>query len=210
MDHIEMLTIRYPALNSCRIAIEAARDAIVRTFVNRGTLLICGNGGSYSDAEHITGELMKGFHKKRPLSTEQKQNLIDLGGELGSKLAKSLQQPLKAINLMGMPALSTAVANDIDPEFACAQQVLAFANENCAFLGISTSGNAKNVLAAAVTAKSLGVFTIGLTGADGGKMNGLFDIIIKVPETETYRIQELHLPVYHAICLSVEERFFVE
>ena len=210
MNHINILISRYPSLNSCRGAVESATDAIIRAFENGGTLLVCGNGGSYSDAEHITGELMKGFHKKRPLTAEQKQAIITAGGELGARLSESLQQPLRTINLMGMPALSTAFSNDIDPEFTCAQQVLAFANDKSAFLGVSTSGNAKNVLAAAVVAKSLGALTIGLTGADGGKMNGLFDVIIKVPETETYRIQELHLPVYHAICLSVEEWFFAE
>ena len=208
MNNFEDLLERYPALDECLDAINTARDAIIRVFENNGTLLVCGNGGSYCDAEHIAGELMKGFHKKRPLSGELKKNLVDFGGELGVRLSEGLQQPLRTISLIGMPALSTAVTNDITPEFAFAQQVMAFADDNSVFWGISTSGDACNVIAAAVTAKSLGAYTIGLTGAVGGKMNGLFDVVIKVPETETFKIQELHLPVYHAICLSVEEYFF--
>ena len=208
MDHIEVLIKRYPVLEVCRESIKKATDILIRTFENEGTLLVCGNGGSCGDAEHILGELMKGFHKKRSLSGEQKQELINVGGELGSSLAETLQQPLKTISLMGMPALTTAFANDAHYMFACAQMTLAYACSNSTLLGISTSGNAENVLAAAVVAKSLGACAIGLTGMDGGKMNSLFDIMIKVPETETFKIQELHLPVYHAICLAVEEHFF--
>ena len=210
MNQIEILITRYPVLRPCRDAIETAAAEIIRAFENGGTLLVCGNGGSYGDAEHVSGELMKGFHKKRPLPAEKKRNLISAGGELGGRLAESLQQPLRTINLMGMPAVSTAFSNDVNPEFTCAQLALAFADGNSVFLGISTSGNAKNVLAAAVTAKAMGARLIGLTGADGGKMNGLFDVIIKAPETETYKIQELHMPVCHAICLAAEERFFAD
>jgi D-sedoheptulose 7-phosphate isomerase len=210
MNHIDMLVSRYPVLQSCRYSIENAKDELICVFENGGTLLVCGNGGSGGDAEHIAGELMKGFHKKRPLLAKQKEKLIEVSKELGVELAETLQQPLRTISLMGMPALSTAFANDANAEFTFAQMVLAYASKNSALLGISTSGNAKNVLAAAVVAKSLGACAIGLTGADGGKMNGVFDVIIKVPETETYKIQELHMPVYHAICLEIEERFFSE
>ena len=208
MNHIKSLIKRYPVLKPCSDSIESATKALIRTFENDGTLLVCGNGGSCGDAEHILSELMKGFNKKRPLLNEQKQALININVELGSSLAETLQQPLKTISLMGMPALTTAFANDAKYEFACAQMTLAYACSNSTLLGISTSGNAENVLAAAVVAKSKGACTIGLTGAGGGKMNSLFDIMIKVPETETFKVQELHLPVYHAICLEVEEYFF--
>jgi D-sedoheptulose 7-phosphate isomerase len=124
------------------------------------------------------------------------------------KLASSLQTPLKAVNLCTHAALSTAFANDVNPEFIYAQLALAYASTEDVLIGISTSGNANNVLAAAITAKAMGSFTIGLTGSGGGKMNGIFDLIIKVPENETFRIQELHLPIYHAICLEVEDAFF--
>ena len=210
MDQIEQLIKRYPALSPCRDEIEKAIRQIIRAFERGGTLLVCGNGGSCADAEHIAGELMKGFRKRRPLSPEQKQKLAQVDKALGDCLAESLQQPLRTVSLMGAPALTTAFSNDVNPAFACAQQALAFADENSVFLGISTSGNAQNVLAAAVTAKAMGTPAIGLTGADGGKMNGLFDILIKVPETETYKIQELHLPVYHCVCAAVEEHFFSE
>jgi D-sedoheptulose 7-phosphate isomerase len=210
MSHIETLIERYPVLLQCRGDIEKACAKIIKTFVNNGTLLVCGNGGSCGDAEHIAGELMKGFHKKRPLSPEQKQSLISVSDDIGANLAETLQQPLRTISLMGMPALSTAFANDARSEYTFAQMALAYSCKNSTLLGISTSGNAENVLAAAVVVKSMGACTIGLTGAGGGKMKGIFDIIIKVPETETYKVQELHLPVYHAICLTVEEHFFDE
>jgi len=210
MDNIRSLIKRYPVLESSYESIVKAKDALIRTFENDGTLLVCGNGGSCSDAEHILGELMKGFRKKRPLSDKQKSDLINNGGALGESLAETLQQPLKTISLMGMPSLTTAFANDVKYEFACAQMTLAYACKNSTLLGISTSGNAENVLAAAVVAKMHGACTVGLTGADGGMMNTYFDILIKVPETETFKIQELHLPVYHAICLDIEEHFFKE
>jgi len=210
VKHIDLLISRYPVLQQCYKSIEEAKNVLIRTFETGGTLLLCGNGGSCGDAEHMSGELMKGFHKKRPLSSEQKEKLTQIDGELGNTLAETLQQPLRTICLMGMPALTTAFANDASYELACAQMTLAYACKNSTLFGISTSGNAKNVLAAAIVAKSIGAYTIGLTGVDGGKMNNMFDLIIKVPESETYKIQELHLPVYHAICLEVEEYFFSE
>jgi len=210
MSNFDILITRYPVLRQCRESFDKTKNVLIDTFKNNGTLLVCGNGGSCGDAEHISGELMKGFKKKRPLAARQKHELTAIGGDLGSSLAEYLQQPLKTISLMGMPALTTAFANDVHYEFACAQMTLAYACKDSTLMGISTSGNAKNVLAAAVVAKSIGARTIGLTGKDGGEMNALFDIMIRVPETETYKIQELHLPVYHAICLEVEDYFFDE
>ena len=142
------------------------------------------------------------------MSNELRSKILGVNPEIGGNLANSLQTPLRAINLCSVGALSTAFANDVNPEYIYAQLALAFTDPGDIFIGISTSGNAGNVLAAAVTAKAMGAYTIGLTGDNGGKMNGVFDLIVKCPENETYRIQELHLPVYHAICLEVEDAFF--
>ena len=210
MKRIDALVDRYPALLGCREQIEAATERIIDCYRAGGTVLLCGNGGSCADAQHIAGELMKGFCKARPLDGASRARLIAADAEIGGLLAAKLQSPLKAVCLSDLQALGTAFANDVDPTLAFAQQAYAFAGPGDVLLGLSTSGNAKNVLAAAVAAKARGAHTIGLTGADGGKMNDVFDTVIKVPERETYRIQELHLPVYHAVCLEVEDAFFDE
>ena len=208
MEQINKLIQRYPILACCKEEIEEACRRIISCYKADGTVLLCGNGGSCADAQHIAGELMKGFCKKRPLSDPSREKLMSADSKLGSILADKLQAPLRAICLDGLPSLSTAFANDVDPLLTFAQQVFAYAKENDVFIGISTSGNAKNILAAAVAAKAKGAYAIGMSGITGGKMNDAFDLVIRVPETETYRIQELHLPVYHAICLTVEEAFF--
>jgi len=201
---------RYPFLESCQIDTDKACHAILQTYQHNGKIVICGNGGSCADAEHIAGELMKGFLKRRPLKDELRKKFEQYGGQEGIELAKSLQTPLRAIPLCGMPALSTAVMNDIDPYYVYAQQALGLVDEGDIFWGISTSGNARNVHCAAIAAKSLGAVLIGLTGREGGLMNNLYDIVIKVPETETCRIQELHVGVYHAICMIIEKELFGE
>ena len=208
MDQINKLIERYPILACCKEQIEEACRRIISCYEADGTVLLCGNGGSCADAQHIAGELMKGFCKKRSLSDASREKLVSVDSELGSALADKLQTPLRTICLDGLPSFSTAFANDVDPLLTFAQQAFAYAREHDIFLGISTSGNAKNILAAAVAAKANGAYTIGLSGITGGKMTDVFDLVIRVPETETYRIQELHLPVYHAICLTVEEAFF--
>ena len=208
MEQINKLIERYPALNSCKARIEEACKHIIDCYKNDGTVLLCGNGGSCADAQHIAGELMKGFCKKRPLDKSEREKLISIDENFGNILGEKLQTPLRAICLDGLSSLSTAFANDIDPTLIFAQQAYAYAEKNDVLIGISTSGNAENILMAAVAAKSKGAFTIGLTGCDGGRMNDVFDLVIKVPENETYRIQELHLPVYHAICLEIEDAFF--
>lgn len=206
-QYIEELFKRRPELLILKSKIEKACEIIISVYKNGGKLLVCGNGGSCADADHITGELMKGFIKKRPLSGELKSRLAEMGD---SRLAEKLQTPLRAVNLCSMPALSTAFANDVDPDYIYAQLALGYADPGDVFIGISTSGNAKNVNCAALTSKALDAKLIGLTGKDGGKMNenGLYDVLIKVPETETFLIQELHIAVYHVICLVVEDVFF--
>ena len=171
-------------------------------------MLVAGNGGSAADAEHIVGELMKGFKKPRKLSAEQSEKLTAVNDELGKVLAENLQGAMPAIALDGHPALTTAYMNDCEPLLCFAQQVNGYGTANDVFLGISTSGNSKNVLYAAVTAKAKGMKVIGLTGAKHSKLAELADVCIKAPETETYMIQELHLPIYHCLCLMLEERFF--
>ena len=208
MNHIDFLIERYPMLEICKEQISKAIRQIIACYKAGGTVLLCGNGGSCADAQHIAGELMKGFCKKRPLSKTDKDKLIGVNSEIGKVLADGLQMPLRAICLDGLPSLSTAFANDVDPCLVFAQQAFAYAGKNDVLFGISTSGNAENVLAAAVAAKAKGAYTIGMTGSSDSKMDSIFDLIIKVPETETYLIQELHLPVYHAICLEVEDAFF--
>lgn len=201
MKHIDLLIERYPALEPCRESIEAAVKMIVDMHLHAGTLLICGNGGSAADCEHISGELLKGFLKKRPLNSDQAAGLPE-------DIAAKLQGGIRAIPLTSLSALSTAFSNDVDPELIYAQLVYAYGTESCVFLGLSTSGNAKNVCAAAKVARAKGMKTISMTGERGGKLAELCDVAIKVPETETYKVQELHLPVYHAICAEVEEIIF--
>ena len=208
--HIKELINRYPQLSECRDAIERSLAAIIRCYELGGKVLICGNGGSCADADHIVGELMKGFRKKRPLSGKIKANLINAGSVLGEELATELQTPLRAINLCAQNSLGTAFLNDAVPEFIYAQQVIGYADENDVLIGISTSGNAKNVIAAGVAAIAAGAAAIGLCGDKQCEMDGLFNVVIHVPEIETHRVQELHLPVYHTLCMAVEDHFFSE
>ena len=207
--HIEELIERKPWLAKCKESIERFCDALIMCFRNGGKVIVCGNGGSCSDSGHIVGELMKGFHRKRPLSSELRDKLAEFGEE---ELANKLQTPLRAIDLTAMSSLCTAIANDIDADCIYAQQALAYTDPGDVFIGISTSGNARNIHYAAVAAKSLGAVIIGMTGLDGGSMNGsgLYDICIQVPESKTYRIQEEHISVYHAVCLDTERFFFSE
>ena len=210
MDHISQLTERYPILKENEEDIRKVCDIIISCYESGGKLLICGNGGSCADAEHIAGELMKGFLKQRPLSEEKKAEMISAVPELGEIGLEKLQQGLPTFTLNSGAALTTAFANDCDPDLIYAQQVLAMGKKGDVFLGISTSGNAKNVFAAAAVAKSLGITTAALSGRNGGKLREVCDVSIVVPENETFMIQELHLPVYHEICATVEEHFFKE
>ena len=207
-EHLNHLIDRYPKLIACRGDIRYAYELLEAAYQNGRKLLVCGNGGSASDSEHIVGELMKEFKLKRKIYGNQATALKDIDPGLGQTLADNLQGALPAISLTGHSALQTAYMNDAVPELVFAQQVNGYGKPGDVYLGISTSGNSKNVLYAAVTAKSKGLKVIGLTGEKENKLMKYADVCIRVPETETYKIQELHLPVYHCLCLMLEERFF--
>ena len=209
-SYLDELLFRYPKLEVCKQDIIDAYYLLENAYMNGKKLLIAGNGGSAADSEHIVGELMKGFKLPRKISAEQKDKLIQIDPVLGETLSNVLQGSLKAISLVGHPGLTTAFMNDCDPTLCFAQQLNGFGDLGDVFLGISTSGNSKNVIYAALTAKSKGMFVIGLTGEKDSKLSSIADICIKVPETEVFKVQELHLPVYHCICLMLEERFFGE
>ena len=205
---LDELITRYPVLESSKGDIAAAYELIKAAYDKGGKLLIAGNGGSASDSEHIVGELMKGFTKRRPVGEDFRLKLMQADDEFGAELAAKLQGTLPAIALTGHNALSTAFSNDVDGLYTFAQQLYGYGSTGDVFLGISTSGNSRNILAAATVAKAKGIKTIGLTGGTGGRLKELADCAIVVPESETYRIQELHLPVYHALCRMLEETYF--
>lgn len=208
--HLNHLIDRYPKLIVCRDDIMTAYELLETAYSNGRKLLVCGNGGSASDSEHIVGELMKEFKLKRKVYSDHAAALKAIDPELGQILADHLQGALPAISLTGHSSLQTAFMNDAVPELVFAQQVNGYGNPGDVFLGISTSGNSKNVLYAAVNAKAKGLKVIGLTGAKENKLMKYADVCIRVPETETYKIQEYHLPVYHCLCLMLEDHFFGE
>lgn len=199
---------RYPILEECKENIEKAKEALIECYKNDGRVLICGNGGSCADSDHIVGELMKGFLKLRPLSEEQKLEMKKNCDLVDDELLSKLQGGLPAISLPSITALNSAFCNDVDPELMYAQPLMALGRKNDVLIAISTSGNSKNVFGAVKVAKALGVKVIGLTGNTGGRLKETADIAICVPETETYKIQELHLPIYHYLCATVEDYFF--
>lgn len=205
---INELLLRYPQLVSCKEDIENAVNTIINCYEKGGKLILCGNGGSCADCDHIVGELMKGFLKLRPLSDEKKVEMKKNCDLVDDELLSKLQGGLPAISLPSITALNSAFCNDVDPELMYAQPLMALGNKNDILIGISTSGNSKNVFGALKVAKALGVRVIGLTGNTGGKLKEYSDIAICVPETETYKIQELHMPVYHYLCAAVEDYFY--
>ncbi len=206
--HIDLLTDRYPQLNEVKKQIIDAYLILEECYINGGKLLIAGNGGSAADAEHCVGELMKGFKMQRKPDAEFAQKLKGVNSELGAVLAENLQGALPAIALDGHPALTSAYMNDCEPLLCFAQQVNGYGKSGDVLLGISTSGNSKNVLYAATVAKAKGMSVIGLTGAKDSRLAEMADVCIKAPQTETYMIQELHLPIYHCLCLILEDKFF--
>lgn len=208
MKHVDLLVERYPVLSECSDDIVAAYEIMESSYCGGGKLLIAGNGGSAADSEHIVGELMKGFKNPRTPKEDYVEKLVAVDEKLGAVLGKNLQGVLPSIALDGHFALTTAYMNDVEPLLAFAQQVNGYGNSGDVFLGISTSGNSKNVLYAAVVAKAKGLRVVGLTGAKKNKLMKYADVAIRVPETETYMIQELHLPVYHCLCLMLEDKFF--
>ena len=206
--HIELLIKRYPMLDIIKRDIIDSYLILEECYEHDGKLLLAGNGGSAADSEHLAGELMKRFKIPRPVSDEYAKKLIKIDPVNGPILAKNLEQSLMAIPLVAHEALTTAYINDVDGLGVFAQQLMGFGRKGDVFLGISTSGDSKNVLNAAIVARASGLKIIGLTGQKGGKLAEVSDVAIKVPETETYKIQELHLPVYHCLCLMLEDRFF--
>lgn len=208
LKHIDTLIDRYPKLIVCKDDILKAYKILEEAYSQERKLLVCGNGGSASDSEHIVGELMKEFKLKRKVYADQAEAMKSIDPEMGETLAENLQGALPAICLTGHSSLTTAFMNDANADLVFAQQVNGYGKANDVFLGISTSGNSKNVCYAAITAKSKGLKVIGLTGQKESKMTKLGDCCIRVPETETYKIQELHLPVYHCLCLMLEDHFF--
>ena len=206
--HIDDLMRRHPALEPCRRDIVAAYETMEAAYRQGGKLLIAGNGGSAADSEHIAGELMKRFRAPRPVDAAFAARLRKIDPVRGENLARHLERSLPAIPLVAHEALTTAYINDVDGNGVFAQQLFGFAAPGDVFLAISTSGNSKNIMYATVVARAMGVRVVGLTGQSGGELASVADVAVKVPETETYLIQELHLPIYHCWCLMLEERFF--
>lgn len=207
MTILDTLITRYPVLAPMKDQIQAAHDLLAASFASGGKLMLCGNGGSACDCEHIAGELMKSFVLPRPLGQQDAEALKD-AGDAGDRLASALQQGLPCIVLNGLPGLSSAFANDEEPALVYAQQAWVYAREGDVLLGVTTSGNSDNVVQAAIAAKARGAKIIGLTGQKLGRLAPLCDVLLNVPDTETFRVQELHLPIYHALCLMLEEHFF--
>lgn len=207
-EYLEELISRYVSLQCEKEHILDAYHILEHAYDQDKKLLVAGNGGSASDAEHIVGELMKGFVKPRHLEEDMLQALECIDTEHGREIGMKLQRALPAITVVDHVALSTAYLNDVDPLLSFAQQVYGYGRCGDVFLGISTSGNSQNIINACIVAKAKGMKVIGLTGGTGGRLKELADAAIVVPESETYKVQELHLPVYHALCLMLEERFF--
>jgi len=210
MNHIELLVKRYSELKPVEAEIVKSFEILKECYKNGGKLLVCGNGGSAADSEHIVGELMKGFKNPRVLKDDLKNKLKTIDSNVGSVLADNLQMPLEAIALTGGIALNTALVNDCKDggELTFANQVLGYGKQGDVLMAISTSGNAKNVYNACVVAKALGMRIVALTGKTGGLLKQIADSAIVVPSDETFMIQELHLPIYHALCLMLEDEFF--
>lgn len=201
---------RYPSLHACRGEILAAKEALIACYEAGNKVLLCGNGGSCADCDHIVGELMKGFLKKRPLSDTAKEEMKKACPSLSDEALSSLQGALPAISLPSYTALGSAFCNDVDPELVFAQSVLGLGKPFDVLIAMSTSGNSKNVVHAAEVARATGLTVIGMTGEGGGRLSALSDVCIRVPERETFKIQELHLPIYHLLCAEVEAHFFKE
>ena len=209
-ERLSLLLERYPALQACEKELGAAFDLLVAAYQSGNKLLICGNGGSAADSEHMVAELMKGFLKRRPISAGHAAQLEEAGGAAGKEIASRLQGTLAAVSLPSQVSLITAIANDLDYDMIFAQQVYGLGRPGDVLLGISTSGKSKNVSNAVLVAKAFGLKSIALTGRSGGELAPLADVAIKVPSDNVAEIQELHLPVYHWLSTELEETFFGE
>ena len=206
MKIFDTLFETYPALAGCKDDIISAYEMIADCYRNGGKVLVCGNGGSAADSEHIVGELMKGFNLRRPMPAELKE--IFAQTENGSRIADGLQMPLRAISLVSHTGLMTAFANDCDADLIFAQQVLGYGDKGDILIALSTSGNSKNVVYAAETAKALGVRVLAITGGKESRLSALGDVTVKLPAYTPFEVQEFTLPVYHALCAAVEAKFF--
>ncbi len=205
---LESLMERIPQIEACRQSITDSFDMIVSCYRNGGKLLVCGNGGSAADAEHIVGELMKEFRLKRRIPDEDKRKLMGKIPDHGDEIASGLQLALPAISLVSQMSLLTAFANDVNTNMAFAQQVYGYGKEGDVLIAISTSGNSENILNAARVAHAFGIRVIGLTGETGGLLGPLCDVAICAPEEKTFLIQEMHVPIYHTLCAMIEEEFY--
>lgn len=208
--YLQELTNRYPKLEEVKESINDAYELIEKCFRNGGKVLLAGNGGSAADSEHFAAELMKGFILKRPIKSDLSQKLVEVDSELGEVLGNKLQGALPAIPLVSQVALNTAFSNDVGSDTVFAQQLMGYGQEGDIFVGISTSGGSLNVIYAAVLAKAMGLKVVSLTGKEGGRLSEFADISIKVPETETYKVQEFHLPIYHCLSMMLERELFDE
>jgi len=207
-QEVEKLVAKYPELSLCVKDIEMAFELLVSSYRNNGKVLLCGNGGSASDCEHIVGELMKGFTLRRPVDSEYRKRLLEIDPAEGEYLANHLQQALPAISLVSQTALMTAFVNDVAADMVFAQQVYGYGEKQDVLIGLSTSGNSTNVIKAFTVAKAMGMKTIAFTGKSGGKLKEISDVSICVPWEETLDIQERHLPIYHSLCIMLEKEFF--
>lgn len=205
---LQELLQRYPQLSGLRAELDSAADLLLQSVSNKGKVLVSGNGGSAADADHIVGELMKKFIRERPISQELQDSLRKIDPVTGAMLASSLEGSIPAICLSAHTALTTAFGNDVDSAISYAQQVSGYGIAGDVFWGLSTSGNAKNVLYAAMVAKAKDLRVLGMTGEGGGLLKDLCDVCIRVPERETFKVQELHLPIYHWLCIYLESQFW--
>lgn len=207
---IEELVERHPNLASLAPALEESSRMICEAFSGNGRLYVCGNGGSAADSDHIVGELMKGFVLKREVKASFREEMIRRYGSEGETMSNRMQEGLPAVSLTGHPALATAFSNDVSPEMVFAQQLYALGRPGDVLLGISTSGNSLNVVNCFKVARAIGLRTIALTGRGGGKSAAFADCLLNVPAEITFLVQELHLPVYHTLCLVIEDYFYGE
>lgn len=208
MEKLTELLTRYPQLDCCEEALKQTMELLRTMYHGGGKLLCCGNGGSAADCEHIVGELMKGFLLPRPMTDAMAEKLDSMFPEDAAAFRKSMQRSIPAISLPSQVAVLSAYVNDVDPEYFYAQLVQGYGRKEDVLLCISTSGNSKNVVRAAQMAKALGMRSFALTGSRACKLDELCDVVIKVPETETFKVQELHLPVYHFLCAQLEQELY--
>ncbi|MDO5563943.1 MAG: SIS domain-containing protein [Eubacteriales bacterium] len=208
MEHIDLLIKNYPKLNTIRPEIEKALNILINTYKNNKKVLICGNGGSAADSSHIVGELMKSFVKKRHISDDFKNELYNIDEDFAKKYADDLELGLNTIDLTTILSLNTALLNDKNASIIYANATMNYGYLDDTLLAISTSGNSINIINAAIVAKAKKMNVISLSGNDGGKLKNYSDVSIIVPESETFRVQEYHLPIYHALCLELEDYFF--